>query len=159
MCVETEQKQNSEMFNRLSLSRALHATLTHAKVNRRLICGLLPTIAHLQKSAEDVIFCLLPQARPGDASDHMQTVLLQAFCYENYIPVIQVDNSEKLAAYCGISKSTYQTGCICAIVTRDRSLPSTPEDEFPMSPPEQMLTNFYERSLEQSSRPVIELPS
>ncbi|CAG9834600.1 unnamed protein product [Diabrotica balteata] len=158
MCVETE-NQKSEMFNRTKLSRAMHAMLTQARSNSRLICGLLPTIAHLETSPEDVIFCLLPQTRPGDASAHMQTVLLQAFCYENYIPVIQVDSSEKLADYCGETYSENQTNCTCAIVTRDFSLPSTPEDEIPMSPTEKMLADFYDFTLEQSTRPIIELPS
>lgn len=64
--------------------------LANAKVERRLVCGLIPAITYLEKSPDDVIFCVLPETRPGDAATHIQAVLLQAFCYENYIPVIQV---------------------------------------------------------------------
>lgn len=76
--------------NRKNVGRAVCGVLTQAKVERRLICGLLPAIAHLEKCPEDTLLCLLPETRPGDAATHIQTVLLQAFCYENCIPVIQV---------------------------------------------------------------------
>lgn len=76
--------------DRRIIGRAVCGVLTQAKVERRLICGLLPAIAHLEKFPEDTLLCLLPETRPGDAATHMQTVLLQAFCYENCIPVIQV---------------------------------------------------------------------
>ncbi|CAG9859916.1 unnamed protein product [Phyllotreta striolata] len=158
MCVETENNfSKQEMFNRSKLGRAVHGMLTHAKINNRLICGLFPAVEYLEKSPEDVLFCVLPQTRPGDSTMHMQTVLLQAFCFENDIPVIQVDSSEKLAEYCDIRNS--DIGCTCAVVIKDSSLPSTPEDEFPMSPTEQILADFYEFTLEEFPRPVIELPS
>lgn len=76
--------------DRRTIGRAVCGVLTQAKVERRLICGLLPAIAYLEKFPEDTLLCLLPETRSGDAATHMQTVLLQAFCYENCIPVIQV---------------------------------------------------------------------
>lgn len=77
-------------FDRRNIGRAVSDVLTQAKKECRLICGLLPAIAYLEKNPEDVLLCFLPETNPGDAATHMQTVLLQAFCYENYIPVIQV---------------------------------------------------------------------
>lgn len=77
-------------FDRRNIGRAASDVLTQAKKECRLICGLLPAIAYLEKNPEDVLLCFLPETNPGDAATHMQTVLLQAFCYENYIPVIQV---------------------------------------------------------------------
>lgn len=77
-------------FYRRNIARAVNNVLTQAKKECRLICGLLPAIAYLEKNPEDVLLCFLPETNPGDAATHMQTVLLQAFCYENYIPVIQV---------------------------------------------------------------------
>lgn len=64
--------------------------LTKAKFEKRLVCGLLPAIKYLEKSPDEVLFCILPETRPGDTATHIHAVLLQAFCYENYIPVIQV---------------------------------------------------------------------
>lgn len=72
------------------MGRAVKGALTQARIEKRLICGLLPAIAYLEKSPEDTLLCLLPEIGQGDAATHMQTVLLQAFCYENYIPVVQV---------------------------------------------------------------------
>lgn len=77
-------------YSRNKLGRTVRGMLTCAKVERRLICGLLPSIAYLEKFSNDVVLCVLPETRPGDTATHIQIVLLQAFCYENYIPVIQV---------------------------------------------------------------------
>jgi len=100
---------------------------------------------------------MLPLTRPGDATSHMQTVLLQAFCYENYIPVIQVDSSERLAEFCGISPTKGKPAeCFCAIITRDPN--NDPDEDPPLSPSEQTLTDFYECTLEEYPRPVVHLP-
>lgn len=93
------------LFSRSKLGRAVRGMLTRAKVERRLICGLLPAINYLEKAAEDVVFCVLPQTRPGDATTHIQTVLLQAICYENYIPVVQV-SYQIFSLYSGDGKSS-----------------------------------------------------
>jgi hypothetical protein len=39
---------------------------------------------------EKALFCILPQSSQGNAALHIQSVLLQAFCYENDIHIIQV---------------------------------------------------------------------
>ncbi|KAL1501676.1 hypothetical protein ABEB36_006963 [Hypothenemus hampei] len=145
---------------RHKLENTLKHVVTKAKIDRRLVCGLLPAIAFLENTPEEVVLCVLPTTRPGDATTHIQAVLLQAFCYENYIPVIQVDSSEKLAYYCGTSTKIKDTTshCNCAIITRDVSLPVTEIDVIPMSDHEQFLTDFYECSLEMYPRPVIQLP-
>ncbi|XP_018564458.1 growth arrest and DNA damage-inducible protein GADD45 alpha [Anoplophora glabripennis] len=156
MCVSKVNDNRCKMINRSKLGKAVRGVLTRAKVERRLICGLLPAIAYLEKTPDDVVICVLPQTRPGDATTHIQTVLLQAFCYENYIPVIQVNSSEKLADYCGVSS---KTGCNCAIIVKDPAAsPTTPDDEIPLSPTEKILADFYECTLEEFPRPVIELP-
>lgn len=77
-------------FYRKKLGFAVRNMVTCAKSKQTLVCGLLPAITQIEKSPEDVLFCLLPESTPGDAATHIQTVLLQAVCYENYIPVIQV---------------------------------------------------------------------
>lgn len=158
MCVQ-KALEKCKMINRSKLGRALRAALTKARVERRLVCGLYPAITHLEKSPEEVVLCVLPTTRPGDAATHIQAVLLQAFCYENCIPVIQVDSSEKLANYCGSSSKIKDTShCNCAIVTRDNTLPLTEDDMLPMSDNEQYLADFYECTLEEFPRPIIELP-
>ncbi|KAJ8925666.1 hypothetical protein NQ315_009511 [Exocentrus adspersus] len=156
MCISNVTEDKCKMINRSKLGRAVRGVLTRAKVEQRLICGLLPAIAYLEKAPDDVVLCVLPQTRPGDAATHIQSTLLQAFCYENYIPVIQVNNSEKLAGYCGVSQ---KAGCNCAVITRcSPPTPDSPEVEIPLSPSEQILSDFYECTLEEFPQPVIELP-
>ena len=72
------------------LSRSIRQALAQAKNENRLICGMMNAISALASNPDDAVICLLPETRPGDAGTHMHTVLLQAFCYENNIPVIKV---------------------------------------------------------------------
>lgn len=88
--------QGSECFscvvNRKSLCKAVMAVLRKAQAEKRLTCGLIPAIKLLEMDPDSALFCIMPQSSPGDAARHIQTVLLQAFCYENYIHIIQVHN-------------------------------------------------------------------
>lgn len=83
-------RKSSNSFNRRNLGKAVEEVLANAKKEGRLIFGLLDTIQYLEKDPDDVLLCFLPDTNSGDAATHMQTVLLQAYCYENYVPVIQV---------------------------------------------------------------------
>lgn len=70
---------------------------------------------------------------------------------------MQVDSSEKLAEFCGITSSTKSSEhCLCAIVTIDPETSHTRDP--PLSPTEQKLADFYECTLEEFPRPVIQLP-
>lgn len=92
-CKKLPVRLRDEYFFRSTLGRALRRLLNHARVENRLVSGLIPALNFMQKNTEDVLFCLMPHASSGDAATHMQTVLLQAFCYENCIPVIEVSFS------------------------------------------------------------------
>lgn len=144
-----------KMLNRSTLGNALRGVLAQANIERRLICGLLPAINFLGKYAEDALLCVISETKPGDATTHMQTVLLQAYCYENYIPVIQVDSAEKLATFCGMPEPQ---DFVCAIISRDMTIPCNLDEDLPLSPGEQKLTDFYECTLEEYPRPIIQLP-
>lgn len=76
---------------RNTIGRATNGVVAKARSERRLISGLLEAIIYLEENPLDALLCILPETRPGDAASHMHTVLLQAFCYENCIPVIQVN--------------------------------------------------------------------
>ncbi|KAF2880354.1 hypothetical protein ILUMI_25817 [Ignelater luminosus] len=159
MCISKVQHPKCKMLNRNSIGGEVRGVLTRARVERRLICGLLPAITFLEKCPDDALLCMLPQTRPGDAATHMQTVLLQAFCYENYIPVIQVDSSERLAEFCGIPQMKGRSAeCFCAIITRDPNNVLDPDEDPPLSPSEQTLADFYECTLEEYPRPIVHLP-
>ncbi|KAK4885436.1 hypothetical protein RN001_001707 [Aquatica leii] len=160
MCISKVEHPKCKMLNRNTIATEVKGVLTRARVERRLICGLLPAITYLETNPDDAVMCLLPQTRPGDAATHIHTVLLQAFCFENYIPVIQVDSGERLAELCGISESKGRGAeCFCAIITRDSNTNDlTPDEDPPLSPSEQKLADFYECTLEEYPRPVVHLP-
>lgn len=149
--------EDSSSCYRNNLGRAMKGVLAQAKVERRLICGLIPAIDFLGKFADDALLCILPTTNAGDATSHMQTVLLQAYCFENFIPVIHVDNGDKLAEFCGVQKSR-PNEYMCVIVSRDMSMTISDDEDLPLSPNEQKLTEFYECTLEENPRPVVILP-
>jgi hypothetical protein len=62
-----------------------------------------------------------------------------------------VDSSEKLGEYCGLGS---RIECPCAIITKDEERKRDPL----LSPTEQELTDFYECTLEEFPRPIVELP-
>ncbi|XP_017786139.1 PREDICTED: growth arrest and DNA damage-inducible protein GADD45 beta [Nicrophorus vespilloides] len=155
MCISKFHNSKCKMLNRSNMGRAIRGVLTQAKVENRLISGLLPAITYLQKASDDTLMCLLPETRKDDATAHMQTVLLQAFCYENFIPVIKVDSSEKLAEMCGISG---QKGCPCVLITRDLTIPWDTNYDPPLTNDEQILADFYECTLEEYPTPVVQMP-
>lgn len=72
------------------LGDVIREVLATAKSQKRLVCGLLDAIMFLQKKAEEALICFIPLTQPGDAASHMHIVLLQAFCFENDIPVVEV---------------------------------------------------------------------
>ena len=64
-----------------------------------------------------------------------------------------MDSSEKLAEYCGLGS---KGDCPCAIIVKDVNVEGKPEP--PLSPSEQELADFYECTLEEFPRPIVELP-
>lgn len=78
--------------------------LRNAKQQDRLIVGLSQAIKTLSNDPEDTMFCILAQPKPGDSASHMQVILLEAFCYENGIYMIKVDDTEKLSCIVGAPK-------------------------------------------------------
>lgn len=78
--------------------------LRNAKQQDRLIVGLSQAIKTLSNDPEDTMFCILAQPQPGDSAAHMQVILLEAFCYENDIYTIKVDDTEKLSNIVGAPK-------------------------------------------------------
>lgn len=78
--------------------------LRNAKQQDRLIVGLSQAIKTLSNDPEDTMFCILAQPAPGDSAAHMQVILLEAFCYENGIYTIKVDDMEKLSNLVGAPK-------------------------------------------------------
>lgn len=81
-----------------------NTALRNAKNQDRLIVGLTQAIKTLSNDPEETMFCVLAQPKPGDSAAHMQVILLEAFCYENGIYTIKVDDAEKLSKLSGAQK-------------------------------------------------------
>ncbi|RZF40609.1 hypothetical protein LSTR_LSTR007492 [Laodelphax striatellus] len=87
------------------------ANLLHeAMKEKRLTCGLTAAVRQLELDPYKVAFCVLPQLTDGDRANHIHTVLLQAFCYERNIAIIQVENIE------GLRYHTRAADCSCVVV-------------------------------------------
>lgn len=72
------------------VGRSVSLLLTDAAVEKRVTCGLRPAIKALDRDPQRVLCCVVPQSGTRDAASHIQTTLLQAFCYENAITIIKV---------------------------------------------------------------------
>lgn len=88
------------------LGHLCRTALKNAKQQDRLVVGLTPAIKTLSNDPDDTMFCFLAQPKPGDSAAHMQTILLEAFCYEHGIYTINVDDTSKLAAIVGVKAGT-----------------------------------------------------
>lgn len=85
----------------ISVGHKIRAALWCAQVERRLIIGLNEAVKMLSKTPNNSLFCVLAPASVGDTSNHIQEVLLEAYCYENDIYIIKVDTAEKLTRILG----------------------------------------------------------
>lgn len=48
--------------------------------------------------------------------------------------------------------------CECAIITRDLNIPLNMDEDPPLTANEQILSDFYECTIEEYPRPIIQLP-
>lgn len=94
--------------------------------------------------------------------NYHDTHVEQPWMYENnrFFISLQVDNSETLAEFCGLSCRKGQLNELsCALVTRSEHSPwAHSNDEHLMSQAEQTLTDFYECTMYAFPRPTIKLP-
>ena len=125
-------------------------TLVEAKKDKRIIIGLKEAISYLTNTAtpEQTLFCFLTPSKSGDSANHMHTVLLKAFCFENDIYIIQLDSSEKLGRVLG-AKSMES----CALVQRTSS-----EDDNNFSNLENSLIDHCENFWDELVQPIVKLP-
>lgn len=108
--ISTSSSQSHEniKIDRITMTNGIGSicstALRNAKQQDRLIVGLSQAIKTLSNDPEDTMFCILAQPKPGDSAAHMQVILLEAFCYENGIYTINVDDTEKLSTIVGAPK-------------------------------------------------------
>lgn len=94
------------------MGRSISVLLTLAVKEYRVTCGLIPTIRMLEEHSEQVLFCIM--LNTTDSDTHMQSTLVQAFCYERNISIIKVSFYFKCCQsteVVGIRKSDSLTMC------------------------------------------------
>ncbi|KAK3606128.1 hypothetical protein CHS0354_010757 [Potamilus streckersoni] len=62
----------------------------------RLCCGVFQCVNLLESDADSVMVCVLPEASSQNITTRIQHKLIEAYCRENSIKVLKVDNAEKL---------------------------------------------------------------
>ena len=70
----------------------LRECVRQAVADNRVTCGVYECAKLLRCGSDNVMLCLLPSA--GNANDvtvHIQHTLIEAFCWENDIKLIEVD--------------------------------------------------------------------
>ncbi|PSN37599.1 hypothetical protein C0J52_14514 [Blattella germanica] len=140
--------------NRKVVCKAVLTVLRRAQIEKRLTCGLLPAIKLLETDPESALFCIMPQSTQGDATLHIQTVLLQAFCYENDIHIIQVDSAEKLGdLVSGGKHDGPRLDSSCVLVHQPWAT-----DQLVLSKSEKQLVGYCHSTLDEYPQPVIKLP-
>lgn len=72
------------------LSKAVRNSLWTAQNENRVIVGLSEAVRSLSTISDDALFCIMAPPKKGDTATHMHEVLLQAYCFENDIYLIQV---------------------------------------------------------------------
>ncbi|XP_054278525.1 growth arrest and DNA damage-inducible protein GADD45 gamma-like [Macrosteles quadrilineatus] len=95
------------------VGKAVSALLATAADEKRITCGLRPAIKVLEMDPAQILFCVMPHT--NDAAKHIQSVLLEAFCYEHNIAIIKVDSLDRLRDTVG------EVDCSCILIHRHRN--------------------------------------
>lgn len=137
------------------IGTVLREVLVKALTNDRLTSGVFSCVSLLNSQPDDVSVCVLPDVGPQmDVSINIQHKLLEAYCWENDIPVLRVDSGDKLSA---ILKST-ATNNNAAVLT-DTSCVLVQNSQT-SSTDEILLNKFYNDVMASDiyPRPIIQLP-
>lgn len=101
--------------------------LVQAKIEKRLVVGLSQIVKFLKQGHNEVpIICLMALPNLGDYATHMHKVLLQAYCLENGICIIQVDSKARLNRILNLEKSEES----CVLISVNASGDSDCEGSF-----------------------------
>ncbi|XP_021695984.1 growth arrest and DNA damage-inducible protein GADD45 alpha [Aedes aegypti] len=137
-------------FKTVGIGQNVRSTLVKARDEARVVVGIANAIRSLTENPSNFLFCFVAPPKQHDSAAHMQEVLLEAFCFENDIYIIKVDNADKLSRLLGSSDLAG-----CALVSKPHSSSDT-EEEFSRS--ENILIDHCELYWDEPVKPVIKLP-
>lgn len=125
--------------------KSLRSVILRADLESRLVIGLAASIKQLSTQPTDTLFCILITPKKGDSATHMQAVLLNSFCYENDIYILQVDDADKLCRLLNVSSCDS-----CVLVQRNMSQVNSQSEES--------LIDFCEQYWDAPIQPIVQLP-
>lgn len=135
--------------------------LCEAQKESRLICGWKDTIKYLNETENpehSLFLILIPSSSTDDKLSHMQEVMTRAYCLENDIYVIQIDNMEKFNSILGNTKQNHS----CALIQRSSTMKmQNPDDEIDLdefTPLENDLIDYCEDNWLEPVKSIIRLP-
>ncbi|XP_001360201.1 growth arrest and DNA damage-inducible protein GADD45 alpha [Drosophila pseudoobscura] len=133
------------------IGRTVKSALLRAQDESRVIVGLSAAINVLSKSPDGSLFCLMAVPKDGDSATHMHEVLLEAFCYENDIYVIKVDDATKLSRILG--QETVESCCLV------QKTWTADQDEERLNKAENQLVDYCEAHWDAPKQPTVQLPA
>lgn len=176
--VQVEASVNQTNPKMSLIGRNVRCALKRAVYEKRIVVGVPAAVKQLlnratsvdssssddsadsmARSSDDVIFCVLAPPAVGDSATHMQTILLEAFCYENDIYIVKVDSAAKLTRLLGA-----RTTETCALIQRPWSdgeeTTSSNEswDESELSAAEAFIVDHCEEFWDVPQPPIVQLP-
>ncbi|EDV35905.1 uncharacterized protein Dana_GF12703 [Drosophila ananassae] len=137
------------------IGRTVKSALIRAQSESRVIVGLSAAINVLSKSPEGSLFCLMAVPKDGDSATHMHEVLLEAFCYENDIYVIKVDDATKLSRILG--QETVESCCLVQKTWAGNLQDEEEEDKLTKA--ENQLVDYCEAHWDAPQHPIVQLPA
>lgn len=81
----------------VKLKDTVQEVLLRAREDNRITSGVVDCANKLEHEPEMIMLCLLPNGTSDDISVSIQHKLIEAYCWENDIHVIEMPNSEKLS--------------------------------------------------------------
>ena len=135
------------------MALALTQTVELAVKDGRLVCGTINSADMLSTCPESITLCILPDVSGGsDVSVLIQHKLIEAYCWENDIPVIKVNGVAGLEKVVQVSndQNNNATDLSCLLI----------QDKEEMEECEKLLSKYYWGLIEDNvdPHPVIELP-
>lgn len=140
----TMDKKQSKVMD---IGQTARLVLLRAMVEKRVIVGLSEAIKTLSETPDESLFCFLSQSQDEeDSATHMSKTLLEAFCYENDIYVIKVDNSKALGRILGASPNAH-TRTACALIKKSWKFSSDlqKDGDLMLTPTEIILVDHCEQ--------------
>ncbi|XP_053394645.1 growth arrest and DNA damage-inducible protein GADD45 gamma-like [Mercenaria mercenaria] len=83
----------------------------------RLVKGVFESAHVLELCSEIVELCILPRGPSQNISNHIQHKLIEAYCLENDIKIIEINDFSNMGTCMQRNKSIDSNGIECALVT------------------------------------------